>query len=85
MPRWRAALRTERLNAGSPDYGLNAAAFVPSSYAPTKNTLMVDFNPSEFSRVRLQVAQDRARQGYVDNQVYLQYQVSLGAHGAHGY
>ena len=85
MPRWRTALRTERLNAGSPDYGLNAAAFVPNSYAPTKNTLMVDFNPSEFSRVRLQVAQDRARQGFVDNQVYLQYQVSLGAHGAHGY
>jgi hypothetical protein len=85
MPHWRAALRTERLNAGSPDYGLNAASFAANGYAPTKNTLMVDFNPSEFSRVRLQVAQDRARQGFVDNQLFLQYQVSLGAHGAHGY
>jgi hypothetical protein len=35
--------------------------------------------------VRLQFAQDRARQGRIDNQLILQYQMSLGAHGAHGY
>ena len=36
---------------------------------------MVDFSPSEFSRVRLQFAQDRSRQGFVDNQFLLQYQI----------
>jgi len=46
---------------------------------------MVDFNESEFARVRLQLAQDRSRQGFVDNQIVLQYQTSLGAHGAHSY
>jgi hypothetical protein len=46
---------------------------------------MVDFSPSEFSRFRLQFAQDRARMGLIDNQWFLQYQVSLGAHGAHSY
>ena len=46
---------------------------------------MVDFSPSEFSRFRLQLAQDRARQGAQDNQILLQYQMSLGAHGAHSY
>ncbi len=46
---------------------------------------MLDFNPSEFSRVRLQFARDRAREGFTDNQFFLQYQMSLGAHGAHGY
>jgi len=46
---------------------------------------MVDFNPSEFSRVRLQVARDRAREGVTDNQLFVQYQMSLGAHGAHGF
>ena len=51
--------------------------------APRKNTLMLDFSPSEFSRFRLQFAQDRARMGVIDNQWFLQYQVSLGAHGAH--
>lgn len=85
MPRWRVGLRTERLNPGSPDFGLNAALLAGGSYKPVKNTLMLDYNPSEFSRVRLQFAQDRAQQGTVDNQIFLQYQMSLGAHGAHKY
>jgi hypothetical protein len=85
MPRWRVGLRTEQLNSGTPDYGLNAASFASSGYKPYKNTLMFDFSPSEFSRLRLQLAQDRAREGVTDNQLFLQYQMSLGAHGAHGY
>ncbi len=85
MPRWRVGLRTERLDAGSPDYGLNAGLLAASNYSPRKNSLMVDFNPSEFSRVRLQIARDNARQGGSDNQLFLQYQMSLGAHGAHSY
>ncbi len=85
MPSWRVGLRTERLNPGTPDYGLNAAVFANTGYQPSKNTLMLDFNPSEFSRVRLQLAQDKSREGLTDNQVFLQYQMSLGAHGAHSY
>ncbi len=85
MPRWRAGLRTERLSAGTPDYGINAAAFASSAYRPSKTTLMLDFSPSEFSRVRLQLAQDRSREGVTDHQLFLQYQMSLGAHGAHTY
>lgn len=85
MPRWRVGLRTERLNPGSPDFGLSAASLAGSQYRPGKNTLMLDYNPSEFSRVRLQFAQDRAQQGLIDNQIFLQYQMSLGAHGAHTY
>lgn len=85
MPSWRVGLRTERLNPGTPDYGINAVAFANSGYQPSKNTLMFDFNASEFSRVRLQFAQDKSREGLADNQVFLQYQMSLGAHGAHSY
>jgi hypothetical protein len=85
MPRWRVGLRTERLDAGNPDDGLNAGMLATSDFSPHKNTLMLDFNPSEFSRVRLQVARDNARPGGPDNQIVLQYQMSLGAHGAHGY
>jgi hypothetical protein len=85
MPNWRIGLRTEQLDGGSPDYGLNAAAMLSSGYKPSKDTLMLDYNPSEFSRIRLQVAQDRSRENQTDNQVFLQYQMSLGAHGAHGY
>jgi hypothetical protein len=85
IPRWRVGLRTERLSAGTPDYGLNAASFAQTGYRPSKNTVMLDFNASEFSRVRLQIAQDRSREGFVDNQLFVQYQMSLGAHGAHSY
>jgi len=85
MPRWRVGARTERLDAGSPDYGVNAASYVTSAYRPSRNTLMLDFSASEFSRVRLQIARDRAREGVVDNQLFIQYQMSLGAHGAHSY
>jgi hypothetical protein len=79
IPRWRVGLRTERLDSGSP------SALTEKAYRPSKNSLMVDFSPSEFSRVRLQLGRDFSRAGLPDNQLYLQYQMSLGAHGAHTY
>ena len=60
-------------------------AFGGIGYQPRKNSLMLDFSPSEFSRVRLQLARDSSRAGLPDNQLFLQYQMSLGAHGAHSY
>ena len=85
MPRWRAGLRTERLNPGSPDYGISTAALAGDGFRPSKTSAMLDFNPSEFSRVRLQLARDNGRDGRPDNQFFIQYQMSLGAHGAHGF
>ena len=83
MPRWRLGARTEHLDPGSVESGGGLVAF--GDPHPKKDSLMLDFSPSEFSRVRLQVARDRAREGQADTQWFLQYQVSLGAHGAHGY
>jgi hypothetical protein len=85
MPRWRVGLRTERLNPGTPDFGANAALFAFDGGHARKTSLMLENNPSEFSRIRLQLAQDRARPGAADWQWTLQYQMSLGAHGAHSY
>lgn len=84
-PNWRAGLRTERLNPGSADRGVNSAVLDTGSYRPSKNSLLLDYSPSEFSRVRLQLAHDQSREGMADKQLFLQYQMSLGAHGAHGY
>ncbi len=90
MPRWRAAYRHDRLDAGSVSLGLVdsgalAAADFPilGKHRPTRNTLMFDFSPSHFSRLRLQFASDKSRPGVTDSQVFLQYIMSLGAHGAH--
>ena len=85
MPHWRTGLRYDQLNAGTAEVGAANAANVPASYGytPTRTTLMLDYSPSEFSRLRLQVAQDKSRQGLQDNQLFLQYVMSLGAHGGH--
>ncbi len=83
MPTWRVGLRTERLDPGHDNWAL--APGLTDNYHPTKNSVMVDFSESEFARFRVQFAQDRTRQGFVDNQWLLQYQTALGAHGAHAY
>ena len=90
MPRWRAGYRYDRLNAGATSLGLvGSGAFsvadfpVLGLYNPTRNTLMLDWSPSEFSRLRLQFARDRSQAGPSDNQIFLQYIMSLGAHGGH--
>lgn len=83
MPRWRVGYRYDRLQSDSVDFG-NLAAWIPvSGYEPSKHTLMVDYSPSEFSRLRLQYARDKSMEDAADNQVILQYIFSLGAHGAH--
>jgi hypothetical protein len=85
MPRWRVGLRRDQLDGGSVDYASNSAALGQAAYNPSKNSLMFDYSASEFSRFRLQFAQDKSRPEVTDNQMFLQYQMSLGAHGAHKY
>jgi hypothetical protein len=86
VPMWRVGYRYDRLNSGTTSFSapLNAANFpILAAYNPTKHTVMVDWSPSEFSRIRLQAASDKSRSDVTDHQVFLQYIVSLGAHGAH--
>jgi hypothetical protein len=91
MPRWRVGYRYDRLKHGTVDIGivrsglgLTAADFpLLANHNPSRNTLMLDFSPTEFSRFRLQLARDQSRLGATDNQVFLQYIHSLGAHGGH--
>ncbi|TMH20314.1 MAG: hypothetical protein E6H70_01625 [Betaproteobacteria bacterium] len=86
VPMWRVGYRYDRLNSGTTSLSapLTAADFpILAAYNPTRHTVMVDWSPSEFSRVRLQAASDKSRSDATDNQVFLQYIVSLGAHGAH--
>jgi len=85
MPQWRVGLRGEQLQHGTVDYGLNAANLTASTYDPARASLMLDYNPSEFSRIRLQFTRDLSREGLADSQAFIQYQMSLGAHGAHTY
>jgi hypothetical protein len=85
LPYWRTGLRYDRLDSGSVNYGLNTVGLANVDYNPQRISWMVDYNPSEFSRIRLQLSQDKSRQEATDNQLFIQYQMSLGAHGAHKY
>lgn len=85
MPSWRIGARYDRLDIGNVDAASNTSNLYLPAYAPSRATLMIDWSPSEFSRVRLQYANDRARYGLTDNQFFIQYQMSLGTHGAHDY
>jgi hypothetical protein len=92
LPQWRAGYRYDRLDHGTVSNGIvdnglgpTAADFplLMTDYNPSRNTVMLDWSPTEFSRVRLQYAADKSRANVTDNQVVLQYILSLGAHGAH--
>lgn len=90
MPNWRVGYRHDRLSSPSMTNGLIesgalTAADLPllQTYRPQRQTLMVDWSPSEFSRIRLQLARDRTRPEVTDNQLWLHYIMSLGTHGAH--
>ena len=62
-----------------------AAASGPyaSNFDPQRHTAMLTWHNSEFSLLRLQYAHDQPQAHFIDNILTLQYQVSLGAHGAH--
>lgn len=91
VPRWRAGLRYDALDSGRSHIGLVADGvlaradfplLVPAT--PARTTLMLDWSPSEFSRLRAQYAWDDARDtGQADEQWLLQYIHAIGAHGAH--
>ena len=85
MPYWRVGARYDRLDPGSVNYGTNGAYVTTPPFDPQRTTLMFDYTPSEFSRIRLQFAQSKTQPGQTDNQLFLQYILTLGAHGAHRY
>ena len=75
------------MSVGLVDNGTLVAADLPllQSFKPKRHTAMVDYSPSEFSRIRFQVARDQTRPGITDNQVWVHYIMSMGAHGGHKY
>ena len=98
QPRWRVGVRYDHLQANNRiinfngDVDANATAIstdefledtsLESDHDPKRISLMFDYSPSEFSRIRLQFNKDDSGH-QSDNQIYLQYIMSLGAHGAH--
>lgn len=90
MPRWRVGLRYDALDSGNAHIGLVQhgellATDFPLLLAasPSRFTTMIDWSPSEFSRLRAQYAWDDSRDAQTDRELQLQYIYAIGAHGAH--
>ncbi|MFP3873815.1 MAG: hypothetical protein ACLFV1_05105, partial [Thiohalophilus sp.] len=95
MPAWRVGLRYDRLEADNvitnfvaggidQDEYLEESGLGSEAKDPARHSVMVDYSPSHFSRLRLQYSE--LDNGHEQNDmVMLQYIMSLGAHGAHKY
>ena len=84
-PHWKAGLRYDRLgsdNTGSNSAVLQAAGLLDDGHNPHRSSAMLEWSPSEFSRVRLQYNKDNST-AKADDQWLLQYTQALGTHGAH--
>lgn len=90
LPRWRFGARYDSLDSGDVAIGLVQQGLLPladfgalAPASPSRVSAMFDWNPSEFTRLRLQYAWDEARANVRDQQLMLQYLYAIGAHGAH--
>ena len=83
-PRWRAGIQYNLINKN--DVKVNGVKRELSSHLPAYYA-MLEYNPTEFSRIRLQVGQNKAffygGQRKTVNEVILQFNFAIGAHGAH--
>ena len=83
--------RYDSLDSGSPRIGLVQSGLLPREAfpallpdSPERVSLMLDWSPSEFSRLRAAVRLGRRRAMPIsDRQLFLQYIYGIGAHGAH--
>ncbi|MCW8932128.1 MAG: outer membrane beta-barrel protein [Gammaproteobacteria bacterium] len=84
-PHWRTGIRYDRLssnNKGSDYDVLVEAGLDDEGHTPERYSAMLEWLPSEYSRIRLQFNHDDSYKDS-DNQLFLQYTFSLGSHGAH--
>jgi hypothetical protein len=81
-PHWRAGLRYAWLDADDPGAAFSGTSLDTLGVSPEIWSVMLDWSHSEFSRLRLQYSRDDSDIDTVDRW-YLQYLMSLGAHGAH--
>ena len=81
-PRWRAGVRYAWLDSDDPGSAFSGTSLDTLGVSPEIYSAMLDWSHSEFSRLRLQYSRDESNIDAVDRW-YLQYLMSLGAHGAH--
>ena len=84
IDRWRIGARFDRM-AIFKDEVIRAGEKQNYSGQPYRWTGSLEFNPTEFSRVRLQYNYDQSDPNKLNQEIFLQFLLAVGAHGAHAY
>ncbi|MBN1397087.1 MAG: hypothetical protein JXA06_03555 [Bacteroidetes bacterium] len=88
--RWRAGVRYDLLNLNDVFIGSTSQNFPDN---PDRYSAMVEYLPTEFSRLRLQLNHDRSKYLQTSSgliykpytELILQLNIAIGAHGAHSF
>lgn len=83
-PRWSLGLRYSRVSAGDVPPGLVGSTLDDQGQRAWNASALVEYDSSEFGRFRLQYTRDETGPRAGD-QLWLQYTVIYGPHGAHRY
>jgi uncharacterized coiled-coil protein SlyX len=83
--RWRVGTRYDRLNLFKDSYKLNDED-IYFGKDPYRLSAMVEYNPTEFTRIRLQYNHDKSYRVQKTNKEFvLQFIFGIGAHAAHAF
>ncbi|NMB99591.1 MAG: hypothetical protein GYA35_04830 [Thermoanaerobaculaceae bacterium] len=83
--RWRIGSRYDRLNLFKDDYKVNDENLYFGK-DPYRISFMVEYNPTEFSRIRLQYNNDKSYRFQKTNREFiLQFIFGIGAHASHSF
>jgi hypothetical protein len=82
--RWRIGARFDRMAIFKNEVTL-AGEQQNYSGQPYRATGALEFNPTEFSRIRLQYNYDKSDPSLLNQEIILQLILAIGAHGAHAY
>jgi len=82
--RWGIGARYDMMNAFTDTF--KRAGIQQNSGTPWRETVAAEFNASEFTRIRLQLAHDRSDpHGRTNDEIILQFLFGIGAHAAHAF
>jgi hypothetical protein len=84
QPQWKTGYRFASLDGAGIEPGLEATVLDAQGHNPYAHSLLLEYDNSEFSSIRLQYTRDESDQEANDTAM-LWYTVSMGAHKAHQY
>lgn len=87
-PQWRTGLRADWLSASNQGAAVSGTVLDGLGHNPKRQSALLEFDHSEFSRLRLQYNRDQSQaqtNGGASDEIFVNYVYSLGAHSAHSF